>query len=65
MELGVRRMRLLTNNPAKYQGLQGYGLEIVERVPLAPRPTRENIAYLETKRARMGHFLVDLHSTEA
>jgi 3,4-dihydroxy 2-butanone 4-phosphate synthase/GTP cyclohydrolase II len=65
MELGVRRMRLLTNNPAKYEGLQGYGLEIVERVPLAPRPTAENIAYLETKRARMGHLLADLESTEA
>ena len=57
VDLGVRRMRLMTNNPAKYDGLQGYGLEIVERVPLAPRPTRENIAYLETKRRRMGHLL--------
>jgi 3,4-dihydroxy 2-butanone 4-phosphate synthase/GTP cyclohydrolase II len=57
VDLGVRHMRLMTNNPAKYDGLQGYGLEIVERVPLAPRPTRENIAYLETKRRRMGHLL--------
>jgi 3,4-dihydroxy 2-butanone 4-phosphate synthase/GTP cyclohydrolase II len=56
VDLGVRRMRLMTNNPAKNDGLQGYGLEIVERVPLAPRPTRENIAYLETKRRRMGHL---------
>jgi 3,4-dihydroxy 2-butanone 4-phosphate synthase / GTP cyclohydrolase II len=54
-------MRLMTNNPAKYEGLQGYGLEIVERVPLAPRTTRENAAYLETKRRRMGHVLPELH----
>ena len=47
-DLGVTRMRLMTNNPAKYDGLSGYGLEIVERVPLMPRPTRENLAYLET-----------------
>jgi 3,4-dihydroxy 2-butanone 4-phosphate synthase/GTP cyclohydrolase II len=63
LDLGVRRIRLMTNNPAKYQGLQGYGLEIVERVPLAPRPTRENIAYLQTKRARMGHMLAELTQT--
>jgi 3,4-dihydroxy 2-butanone 4-phosphate synthase/GTP cyclohydrolase II len=63
MDLGVRRIRLMTNNPAKYEGLQGYGLEIVERVPLAPRPTLENLAYLETKRARMGHMLAELTTT--
>jgi 3,4-dihydroxy 2-butanone 4-phosphate synthase / GTP cyclohydrolase II len=56
-ELGVRRMRLMTNNPAKYHGLSGYGLEIVERRPLPPRPNTENIAYLEAKRRRMGHLL--------
>jgi 3,4-dihydroxy 2-butanone 4-phosphate synthase/GTP cyclohydrolase II len=60
MDLGVRRMRLMTNNPAKYDGLHGYGLEIVERVPIATRPTAENIAYLETKRQRMGHLLPEL-----
>jgi 3,4-dihydroxy 2-butanone 4-phosphate synthase / GTP cyclohydrolase II len=59
MELGVRRLRLMTNNPAKYAGLQGFGLEIVGRVPLAARVTRENVAYLETKRRRMGHLLPD------
>jgi 3,4-dihydroxy 2-butanone 4-phosphate synthase/GTP cyclohydrolase II len=59
MDLGVRRMRLMTNNPAKYKGLQGYGLEIVQRVPLASRVTPENVAYLETKRRRMGHLLPD------
>jgi 3,4-dihydroxy 2-butanone 4-phosphate synthase/GTP cyclohydrolase II len=53
--LGVRRMRLMTNNPAKYRGLEGYGLEIVERVALPMRATCDNLAYLETKRRRMGH----------
>jgi 3,4-dihydroxy 2-butanone 4-phosphate synthase/GTP cyclohydrolase II len=65
MDLGIRQMRLMTNNPAKYDGLQGYGLEIVERVPLAPRPTAENIAYLETKRRRMGHLLPGLEDGAA
>jgi 3,4-dihydroxy 2-butanone 4-phosphate synthase / GTP cyclohydrolase II len=56
-ELGVRSMRLLTNNPAKRAGLEGYGLSIVERVPLAVPPTAENARYLRTKRDRMGHDL--------
>ncbi|HEX6920418.1 MAG TPA: bifunctional 3,4-dihydroxy-2-butanone-4-phosphate synthase/GTP cyclohydrolase II [Actinomycetes bacterium] len=59
-DLGVRTMRLLTNNPAKRAGLEGYGLEIVERVPLAVHPTAENLRYLQTKRDRMGHDLPDL-----
>jgi 3,4-dihydroxy 2-butanone 4-phosphate synthase / GTP cyclohydrolase II len=58
-DLGVRTMRLLTNNPAKRAGLEGYGLTIVERVPLEIAPTRENLAYLQTKRDRMGHDLPD------
>lgn len=57
MELGVTRMRLLTNNPAKYSGLEGFGLEITERVALPPRQTSENCTYLATKRERMGHLL--------
>ncbi len=56
-ELGVRSMRLLTNNPAKRAGLEGYGLSIVDRVPLAIAPTEENERYLRTKRDRMGHQL--------
>jgi 3,4-dihydroxy 2-butanone 4-phosphate synthase/GTP cyclohydrolase II len=56
-ELGVRSMRLLTNNPAKRAGLEGYGLSIVQRVPLAVPPTPENARYLQTKRDRMGHDL--------
>jgi len=57
LDLGVRRIRLLTNNPRKMRGLDRFGLELVERVPLPPRTTRENLAYLHTKRARMGHLL--------
>ena len=53
-------MRLLTNNPAKRVGLDGYGLQIVGRVPLPVRATSENIRYLRTKRDRMGHELADL-----
>ncbi len=56
-DLGVRRVRLLTNNPAKRAGLERYGLEVVERVPLLTRPTAENVAYLRTKQQRMGHAL--------
>jgi 3,4-dihydroxy 2-butanone 4-phosphate synthase/GTP cyclohydrolase II len=56
-DLGVRRLRLMTNNPAKYTGLQGYDLEIVERVPMPPIPTAENQRYLLTKSERMGHLL--------
>jgi 3,4-dihydroxy 2-butanone 4-phosphate synthase/GTP cyclohydrolase II len=55
VELGVRSLRLMTNNPAKYEGLDGYGLEVVERIPLLPRVTADNARYLQTKRDRMGH----------
>ena len=50
----------MTNNPAKYGGLEGFGLEIVERVPLESAPNPENIHYLRTKRERMGHLLEGL-----
>jgi 3,4-dihydroxy 2-butanone 4-phosphate synthase/GTP cyclohydrolase II len=56
-DLGVGRMRLLTNNPKKVLGLQGYGLEIVEQIPLRVPPTPFNRHYLETKRDKMGHTL--------
>ncbi len=55
VDLGVTTMRLMTNNPAKRGGLEGYGLQIVERVPIVTAPTAENIRYLQTKRDRMGH----------
>ncbi|XP_020589321.1 probable bifunctional riboflavin biosynthesis protein RIBA 1, chloroplastic [Phalaenopsis equestris] len=54
-DLGVRTMRLMTNNPAKYSGLKGYGLSIVEKVTLPTLITNENKRYLETKRLKMGH----------
>jgi 3,4-dihydroxy 2-butanone 4-phosphate synthase / GTP cyclohydrolase II len=57
VDLGITTMRVMTNNPAKYGGLEGYGLEIVERVPLRSRPTDENISYLRAKQEKMGHLL--------
>jgi len=57
VDLGVTTMRLMTNNPAKYGGLEGYGLEIVERVPLRVTPNDENISYLRTKQEKLGHLL--------
>ncbi len=55
--LGVRKIRLITNNPRKYIGLAGYGLEIVERVPLEIEPNANNLKYLKTKKEKMGHIL--------
>ncbi|GAC53238.1 bifunctional 3,4-dihydroxy-2-butanone-4-phosphate synthase/GTP cyclohydrolase II [Gordonia amicalis] len=60
VDLGVTSMRLLTNNPAKRVGLDGYGLHIVDRVPMPVRPNAENLRYLRTKRDRMGHDLAGL-----
>jgi len=57
VDLGITTMRLMTNNPDKFGGLEGFGLDIVERVPLQPSPTEHNIGYLRTKRDRMGHLL--------
>ncbi len=59
-DLGIRSMRLLTNNPAKRAGLEGYGLTVIGREPLPVRPHPENVRYLRTKRDRMGHLLDDL-----
>jgi 3,4-dihydroxy 2-butanone 4-phosphate synthase/GTP cyclohydrolase II len=64
VELGVTSMRLLTNNPTKRGGLEGFGLNIVERVPIESRPTSFNIEYLRTKRERMGHLLEGLDDVE-
>ncbi len=57
VDLGVHTMRLLTNNPTKRAGLEGYGLSIVERVPLQSRVNEHNIRYLQTKKAKLGHLL--------
>ncbi|WP_227981812.1 bifunctional 3,4-dihydroxy-2-butanone-4-phosphate synthase/GTP cyclohydrolase II [Nocardia spumae] len=60
VDLGIESMRLLTNNPAKRVGLDGYGLSITDRVPMPVRANAENLRYLRTKRDRMGHDLVGL-----
>ena len=59
-DIGAQRLRLLTNNPRKIVGLEGYGLSVVERVPLEITPRKHNIEYLRTKQERMGHLLSKL-----
>jgi 3,4-dihydroxy 2-butanone 4-phosphate synthase / GTP cyclohydrolase II len=56
-DLGIKKIRLLTNNPKKVVGLEGYGLEIVEQVPIKIRPNPHNERYLNTKRVKLGHWL--------
>lgn len=56
-DLGLSSIRIMTNNPRKLVGLEGYGLEITERVPLVTAPHAENRAYLDTKRDKLGHLL--------
>jgi len=56
-DLGIRRLRLISNNPRKYHGLQGHGLEIVERVPIIIQPNDHNASYLTTKQEKLGHLL--------
>lgn len=60
VDLGARKMRLMTNNPKKIRGLEGYGLEVVERVPIEMEYQKENLRYLKTKKEKMGHMLVNL-----
>jgi len=57
VDLGVRKMRLMTNNPKKIVGLEGYGLKVVERVPIEMSPNERNIVYLKTKKKKLGHIL--------
>jgi 3,4-dihydroxy 2-butanone 4-phosphate synthase/GTP cyclohydrolase II len=57
VDLGVRKMRLMTNNPKKIVGLEGYGMTVTERVPIEIKPTENNIRYLTTKKKKMGHIL--------
>jgi len=56
-DLGAKELRLMTNNPAKYGGIAGYGLRVAERVPIVTAVTDENRSYLSTKRDRLGHLL--------
>jgi len=57
LDLGVRQFRLLTNNPKKVVGLEGYGLEMIEQVPIRTEANPHNAKYLETKKAKLGHKL--------
>ncbi|MFC1452267.1 GTP cyclohydrolase II, partial [Verrucomicrobiota bacterium] len=56
-DLGLRKIRLLTNNPRKVVGLEGYGLEIVERMPIVSEPTEHSARYLQAKREKLGHMI--------
>jgi 3,4-dihydroxy 2-butanone 4-phosphate synthase/GTP cyclohydrolase II len=60
VDLGLRNLRLLTNNPTKRAGLDGYGLQVLERVPLEVQANPENRKYLSTKRDKLGHLLTSL-----
>jgi 3,4-dihydroxy 2-butanone 4-phosphate synthase / GTP cyclohydrolase II len=64
VDLGIHTMRLLTNNPAKRAGLEGYGLKITGRVGLPTHVTADNVGYLRTKRDRMGHLLEIIEPTD-
>jgi 3,4-dihydroxy 2-butanone 4-phosphate synthase/GTP cyclohydrolase II len=57
VDLGVREMRIITNNPGKRAGIEGYGVKIVERVPLEITPNENNLKYLRTKKDKLGHVL--------
>ncbi len=57
VKLGVRELRLLTNNPRKIVGIEGYGLKVVERVPIEAHPREANVRYLKTKKDKLGHIL--------
>ena len=60
LDLGVRKMRIMTNNPKKIVGLDGYGLEITDRVPIETQPHSRNVKYLKVKKEKMGHLLTNL-----
>ena len=63
-DLGLHRIRLLTNNPRKVVGLKAYGLEIVERVPIEIPPNKRNLDYLTVKRDKLGHIFTKLDETK-
>jgi len=60
VDIGVRKMRLMTNNPRKIVGLEGYGLKVVERVPIEIKPNEKNLCYLKTKKQKLGHLLKEV-----
>jgi 3,4-dihydroxy 2-butanone 4-phosphate synthase/GTP cyclohydrolase II len=57
VDLGIKELKLITNNPRKRAGLEGYGLTVAERIPIQTEPNPHNVRYLETKRRKMGHLL--------
>lgn len=61
LDLGVKKMRIMTNNPKKIKGLEGYGLEVVERVPIQTVPHSKNVKYLTVKKEKMGHLITNLN----
>ncbi len=65
LDLGIRQIRLLTNNPKKVVGVDGYGLRIVERVPIQITPNQNNRRYLQTKKDKMGHLLDEIEPSGA
>ncbi|MBE9531832.1 MAG: bifunctional 3,4-dihydroxy-2-butanone-4-phosphate synthase/GTP cyclohydrolase II [Proteobacteria bacterium] len=64
LDLGVKKMRLITNNPKKIKGVEGYGLEVVDRVPIEVKPHNKNVEYLKIKKEKMGHILTNLDLKE-
>ncbi|MBI5886664.1 MAG: GTP cyclohydrolase II, partial [Deltaproteobacteria bacterium] len=60
LDLGIRKMRIITNNPKKIVGLEGYGLDVVDRVPIESVPHSRNVKYLRVKKDKMGHLLTNL-----
>ncbi|MBI1911193.1 MAG: bifunctional 3,4-dihydroxy-2-butanone-4-phosphate synthase/GTP cyclohydrolase II [Deltaproteobacteria bacterium] len=64
LDLGIRKMRMLTNNPKKIKGLEGYGLEVVDRVPIESVPHSRNVNYLRVKKEKMGHLISNLDDFE-
>ena len=58
--LGLKKLRIITNNPSKYIALAGYGLEIIERIPLEIVPNKVNLRYMKTKKEKMGHILTNI-----
>jgi len=64
LDLGVRKMRLMTNNPKKIKGIEGYGIEVVERVPIEIAPGEKNVHYLRTKKEKMGHILTKVDAVK-
>jgi 3,4-dihydroxy 2-butanone 4-phosphate synthase/GTP cyclohydrolase II len=65
VDLGVRKMRMMTNNPKKIVGIEGYGIEVVERIPIEMDACQYNADYLRTKKDKMGHMLEHLDDKNA